>query len=92
MERGYIIWIGSAFNCPSSNNYIILSLYDTGTSGTCNNGAIVARILSVEGNNYTSQLSITVTPDTAGKTIECVHDNWTHAILTYTSIVPTITG
>jgi hypothetical protein len=69
MEREYILWTGSAFNCPSTNNYILLSLYDIGTGRTCNNGAIVGRILSIEGNSYTSQLNVTITPDTAGKTM-----------------------
>ena len=92
MESGYIIWTGTAFICSSTNNNIILSgHYHTGTSRTCNNGAIVARILSAEGNNYTSQLNVTVTSDTAGKTIECINYergakyyrfNWTIPILT----------
>ena len=89
-ERGATIWTGSAFNC-----YEILLFhhrFNIGTNRTCNNGAIVARIISVEGNNYTSQLNITVTPDTAGKTIECLNYNWTHKILIFTSIIPTITG
>jgi hypothetical protein len=92
MGRGYIYWIGSAFNCPSTNNYILLSLYDIGTGRTCNNGAIVGRSISVEGNSYTSQLNITVTPDTAGMAIACLHQNWTHFIVIFSSITPTTTG
>ena len=89
-ERGATIWTGSAFNCYE----IVLYHYrfNTGTNRTCNNGAIVARSLSIEGNNYTSQLNVTVIPDTAGKTTECRNYNWTHEILIFTSIIPTITG
>ena len=89
MEGGATIWTGSAFNCE-------LALYhhrfNIGTNVTCNNGAIVARSLSIEGNNYTSQLNVTVTPDTAGKTIRRIYDNGTHEIFIFSSIIPTITG
>ena len=54
----------------------------------CNNGAIVARSLSVEGNNYTSQLNVTVTSDIAGTTVECGYDNSTHYIVKWSIVVP----
>jgi hypothetical protein len=95
MGGGLTIWTGSAFSCSSFRNEIVLrhsSFGGTGTYWMCNNGAIEARSLSVEGNNYTSQLNVTVTPDTAGTTINCSHDNFTHKILIFTSIIPTITG
>ena len=43
--------------------------------GECNNGVIVARGLRVEGDIYTSQLSITVSAGIAGKNISCVHES-----------------
>ena len=87
------IWTGSAFNCYWSDEIVLLhSRFDTGTYGTCNNGAIAARSLSAEGNNYTSQLNVTVTPDTAGKTIECASDNGLRINRLFTSTIPTITG
>jgi hypothetical protein len=90
------VWTGSGFHCTYSNNDITLlhsRFSNIGSVGNCNNGAIVARILYVEGNNYTSQLNVTVTLDTAGKTIRCFHDNGTHDnILILSSIPPTITG
>ena len=58
----------------------------------CDNGAIVARIINVEGNSYTSQLNITVTPDTAGKTIEYASYNGTQYQRLYTWTVPPATG
>ena len=86
--EGSTIWTGSAFNC-AGNEIALIHRNGRETSGVCNNGAIVARSLSVEGNNYTSQLNVTVTPDTAGRTIECASDNGIRII---TSKIPTITG
>lgn len=48
---------------------------------TCNNGDIVGQSLGVQGNNYTSQLNVTITPDTAGKTIICAYDDFTENLL-----------
>ena len=46
-------------------------------AGECNDGAIVARSLGVEGNNYTSQLIVNVTSDMNNKTITCFYDDGT---------------
>ena len=91
MGAGFTIWTGTAFNC-SASDYAILLLHNRfsskGDHGSCSNGAIVARSLSVEDNNYTSQLNVTVTPDTAGKTIECLYDDGLIAILVFTLVLP----
>lgn len=50
---------------------------------------IVGKSLSVDGNNYTSQLSVTITSDTAGKTAMCLSDNGTIEILISTFVIPT---
>ena len=92
MGEGAFIWSGSALDCPSSNNEIVLFQIDFGLYSTCNNGAIVARILPVEGTNYTSQLNVTIAPDNAGKTIECGYENGTHFIIQCSTVIPTITG
>ena len=42
---------------------------------SCNNGAIIARSLHGGNRTYTSQLSVTVTPELIGDAIECAHDN-----------------
>ena len=90
-EVGSTVWTGSAFNDAE-----IVLLHRRFHQGTRNvymyRNSIVARSLSVEGNNYTSQLNVTVTPATAGKTIGCIHDNGTHEIFIFSSIIPTITG
>ena len=69
------LWYGNASNCLINGIVLLHSRFTDGIYGTCNNGAIVARILSVEGNNYTSQLNVTVTPETAGKTVMCASDD-----------------
>ena len=92
---GFTIWTGSAFNCSNSNHEISL-LHNRfsstkGDYGSCSNRAIVGRSLSAEGSSYTSQLNVTITPDTAGKTIECLHDDGLVATLVFASQIP-ITG
>ena len=96
MGGGSTVWTGTAFNCPANNNELILIHYRflliKGTSATCNNGAIVARSLSVEGNNnYTSQLNVTVTPDIAAKNIKCLYDNGSTEATLFSWVIP-ITG
>ena len=77
--RGSTVWSGSAFDCSSANNEIVLLhvrfLCEIYNYDTCSYGVIVARSLSTEGNNYTSQLNVTVTPNTAGRAITCFYDN-----------------
>ena len=93
---GLTIWTGTAFECSYWYTYILLFHHRftsvNGTYDSCNNGVIVARSLSVEGNNYTSQLNVTVTPDTAGKTVECLSNNGTSSTLHFSRVIPTVTG
>ena len=91
----FTVWTGSGFDCPTNYNYIVLPHHcflHSGTSGSCNNGSIVARSLSVEGNNYTSQLNVTVTPDIAGKTIQCAHSDVIHTKYLSSWTIPTVIG
>ena len=81
------IWLGSAFDCSNSANEITLLHWNVGCYSVCNNGAITARILSVEGNNYTSQLNVTVTPDMAGKTVTCASDTGADITFYFTSVI-----
>ena len=92
-QDGLTIWTGTAFECSFSNELVLLHSRFTSASGLCNNGDIVARGVSVEDNNYTSQLNVTVTSETAGKTIECfgvIGFNATSLI--FSSVIPAITG
>ena len=83
---GQTIWRGTAFKCTGESNEIILrhSEFDspTGTSGTCNSGAIVGQSLRVENTNcYVSQLNITIQSLFNNKTVECVYSSDTENII-----------
>ena len=92
---GATLWNGTAFNCFSDAILLLHYYYlsTDGAIGSCNNGAIVGRSISVEGNNanYNSQLNVTVTSGTAGKTIMCFHYNEYNLTLQF-SITTPITG
>ena len=83
------VWTGNAFICPSNEITLLHSHFESITH-LCNNGSIVGRSLAVEGNNYTSQLKVTVTPDIAGKTIMCISDNGTTTMLIFSLLLPLI--
>lgn len=78
------IWKGSVFSylCPDFNNHALLfhGRYGLpgGTRVVCNDGAIVARSVSMSSNGvYTSQLLITLTLEVIekGYSVECDHDD-----------------
>ena len=75
---GTTVWRGTAFDCSSAGNEIVL-LHDRFTSGeaTCNHGQIVGRGITVVNSScYTSQLYVMISSSLIGKTVECVHDNF----------------
>ena len=42
---------------------------------TCNDDAVIGRSISIQNGTYTSQLSITITSELLGDTIQCIHNN-----------------
>jgi hypothetical protein len=85
------VWTGNAFICPPQNEIVLVhSRFESanGISHSCNNGAIMGRSLAVEGDNYTSQLNLTITLETAGKTITCIGDNGTATMLIFSLVIP----
>ena len=75
--EGSTVWTGGGFDCPGSNNRIILknsAEYIT-TFGACNGGSITGRGVSVAGDHFTSELDINYTPDLKGKNVTCIYDN-----------------
>ena len=94
--NGATVWNGNAFSgCQQDEILLLHHQYarQGGLSGTCNNGAIVGQSLgvNVQGNNYTSQLTVTVTPETAGKTITCAYDALTgqdNTTIKFSTIIP----
>ena len=90
---GVTIWNGTAFSGCQQNEILLQHHQFTqpgGPTGTCNNGAIVGQSLSVQGNNFTSQLNVTITPETAGKTITCAYDALTgqDIMIKFSTIIP----
>ena len=72
--RGATVWRGSAFNCPSTNNEILFLHGSSGFETTCNDGAIIGRVISAENNIYISQLTVSVNAEMIGMNISCFHD------------------
>ena len=91
--------MGSAFNCAESDNEILL-LHQRfrldGAFGTYNNGTIVTQSIRVQNGSYTSQLSVNVSDDVIGKTIECAYDSYINGTAIGNTVgsftVPLITG
>ena len=72
------VWQGTGFDCQGTNEITLLNSRFTSQGGAykeCNNGDIVAKSLRVEGDLYTSQLSVTASATTTGKNITCAHVN-----------------
>ena len=67
MGGGATVWQGTAFQCVSINNEIILRHSQFGgpynPTGSCNNGEIVIQALVIVNNTYISQLSVIVSPE-----------------------------
>ena len=89
--NGPIIWKGVAFDCSTFNNEIVI-ISSLLTNGSCNNGAIVGRLVRVENDSYTSQLTVTVSSDMIGRNISCFHEIGAYVNLIGTSLVLTTTG
>ena len=89
--EGSTVWTGGGFNCPSSNNRIILkntAEYIT-AFGACNGGSITGSGISVAGDHFTSELIINYTPDLKGTNVTCIYNNGSvEVIIGTTPIVP----
>ena len=77
--NGVTIWQGKdSFNCP--RNRIVLRhenfIRPHGAYGDCN-GFIGQSLPYMKGDNYSSQLTVNVTPKLNGTTIECQYENLT---------------
>ena len=90
----YTVWRGSALNCGSGISLCHGLFIDTGyANGTCNNGAVFARIVSNTGGCYTSQLLIVnASLNLDGESIQCYFDDGSRETLINTSIIRIISG
>ena len=71
------MWRGSPSLFDCTDNEIILShlRYASNVTGVCSSDEIVARSLRVDGNRYTSQLSIAFRESYVGTNVICIHDD-----------------
>lgn len=72
--REATVWRGTAFNCPDKGNEISLFYINAGTKKICNDGAISGCITRADNNTYISQLTVSVSAETIGMNISCLHD------------------
>ena len=90
---GTTVWQGSAFTCDNNNDGTLQLRHSQFANGSlireCNSDdrIITARAVGVMGDNYTSQLTMSVTPEINNKTVQCVHDNGTTVGVISTSTV-----
>ena len=92
--EGSTVWTGSAFDCPRTNDSIVLRhtiKYNT-TVGTCNSGIIFGKVVAVEGDCFTSQLNISATPDLKGKNITCIQRNGNEEMIVGSEIIELYRG
>ena len=90
---GATVWSGTAFSGCLQNEILLQHSDFTptgGPTGRCNNGGIVGQSLGAQGNNFTSQLNVTITPETAGKTIMCSYDalDSQNIMIKFSTIIP----
>ena len=90
---GATIWKGTALDCHSSTNEIVILPSDSvNRSITCNNGEIVGRLVRRENNSYVSQLSVSVSSEVIGGSIGCYHEVGVDALEIGTLRLATTTG
>ena len=65
-------WTGTAFECDQNRILLVNADFERGTTGVCNSGAVVAQSVGVDDNCYTSNLSVTLSPQLDGTTVECL--------------------
>lgn len=86
---GATVWSGNAIECHEIT-FLHLRRF-LGTRG-CSNGGTSARGIRIDENCYTSILNLTVYPDTAGKSVECIYNNGTDTSLIGNSSVTLTSG
>lgn len=71
---GSTVWRVAAFDCTQNEIILRHSEFDQvgGTTGECNGGAISGISIGVEGNCYSSQLDLSVTPELHNKSVTCL--------------------
>ena len=76
LGEGATLWKGGAFNCPETDNEIVLlhSINST-VQRDCNDGEITGRVIHTKSNNYTSQLTVNLSSKVTDSDITCAYDS-----------------
>jgi hypothetical protein len=93
--NGATIWKGTAFDCSSINNEFTIFHSTNDISEMpkyCSNGAIIGRAVGTKNDSYTSQITIQVSDEFNGKTVDCVHDDGTNFTEIGSAILNITTG
>ena len=75
--NGLTVWTGTVFDCPDESPRDTISLFNMefsanpGARDECTNGAIVGQSVGVDGDEYTSVLTINVSRSFDGQTVSC---------------------
>ena len=80
------------FDCPERGNEITLFHNNNSTVGVCNDGEITARIIRVENDTYTSQLTVNISSELVGQNITCANDTGTELSEVGSIVVNTTDG
>ena len=100
--HGSTVWQGTAFHCSDSDGSLTLHhIRSTFVNHTdeCTDGqgtvAVAQGVGIIENSTavyYTSQLKLTVGPDTDNKTVQCAHDNENQVNIVGTITIEITTG
>lgn len=99
--EGTTVWEGSALDCPQSDDIITLIHREFNNVSekppvTCNNGAILASAIGVDGINYTSQLNVSVTKNSLNllldnKTLKCLYERQNQLKMIESTVIGSLT-
>ena len=89
----FTVWGGSALDCVNGISLRHGLFRNSGyANATCNNGAILARIVSIENNRYTSQLIVNTSLILNGKSVTCSLDDGSTETPVGTRVINILTG
>ena len=83
------IWRGTAFDCPMTNNELVILSMEF-ISRSCSNNALLLQTIRSENGSSTSQLTVQISDEINGTTVECAYDNG-HIINTIDSAMILVT-
>ena len=89
----YTVWRGSALGCSSGISLRHGRFVTTGyANGTCNGGAVFARIINGTGGCFTSQLIVNTSVGSNGESVQCLYDDGQREIPVNSTTISLISG